>query len=221
MTAAHHQDIARLRTMYDVLPVNENPTILYVRHDGEASPLPFSFPGEDVTIISLGDLVEPGLNKVFDAEAAFDLVLLHDVIDHLPTRIGRRRVRRMLGELCAMLKPGGTMVWAARNRLDHEFLRRWRPFRTVRRMGSLIWHRRAAQRLGLDQVMTALVVPDLNAPSAIVSTSPAGLGAFYRKLFGPYRQNYGVVKKFVTWAILRFHLGAFLAPAYLVWGRKC
>lgn len=221
MISLPHQDIARLRTMYDLLPVNKNPTILHVRHETGTSPLPFSFPGQDVTTISLGGLLDRSPNKDADAKADFDLVLLHDVIDHLSGQIGRRRARRMLGELCAMLKPGGMMVWTARNRLDQEFLKQWRPFKTGRRIGGLTWHRQAAQRLGLGQVMTALVMPDLNAPSAIVSTSPAGADAFYRKLFGPYRNNYGIVKKLVTWAILRFHLGAFLAPAYLVWGRKC
>lgn len=224
-------DPERLRMMYDALPVAAEARVLLVHYGAESRDLALPFAEERIERFDLAridldapDMIPTGLGR--DGEG-FDLIVLHGVLDHLPGRMGPRRrlARRLLRRLAERLAPQGVMAWSGRNLFEQDRLpqnlRRVLSGGSIRPLGGFGWYRRAARTLGLHGLNIVLVMPDVGNPQALVSAAGPGARSYYRRLYTRYWRNYGIVKKIAARIILAFNLGPFLAPAFLVWGRRC
>lgn len=230
-------DPDRLRMMYGALPVRPDARVLLVHFGAEGQSLALPFAEERVVRFDLAtldlailDLREPVAfpAAIAGQEAAhFDLIVVHGVLDHLPGRMRARRklARQLLGRLTERLSTDGIIAWSGRNLFDQEKLQyNLRPFPALsaaRPLGGLAWYRRAVRTLGLVNVNMVLIMPGFSDPQALISAAEPGARSYYSRLFTRYSRNYGIVKKLAARIILTFNLGPFLAPAFMVWGRKC
>lgn len=225
-------DPDRLRMMYGALPVRPDARVLLVHFGAEGRSLALPFAEERITRLDLVNLQlgEPLALPPLVAGTTtptFDLIVIHGVLDHLPGRMRARRnlARRLLGQLIERLSPGGIIAWSGRNLFDQEklqqLMRRSLASDAARPLGGFTWYRRAARTLGLEQINMALIMPGFSDPQALISAAEPGAKSYYSRLFSRYSRNYGLAKKFAARMILAFNLGPFLAPAFMVWGRKC
>lgn len=225
-------DPDRLRMMYGALPVRSDASVLLVHFGAEGQCLALPFAEERIVRLDLAalNLREPvAFPAAVAGEAAteFDLIVIHGVLDHLPGRMRARRslARQLLGQLIERLSPAGIIAWSGRNLFDQDKLqhnlRRSLGVGAVRPLGGLAWYRRAVRALGLANVNMVLIMPGFSDPQALISAAEPGARSYYSRLFTRYSRNYGLVKKLAARIILTFNLGPFLAPAFMVWGRKC
>lgn len=227
-------DPDRLRMLYSTLPVPRDARVLLVHYGAEGQGLALPFDEEHITRFDLAalDLTAPRFGDSFsDAGAGegrnFDLIVIHGVLDHLPggMRARRKLARALLGLLADRLTESGIMAWSGRNLFDQESLRHnLRPavgHGAARPLGGFAWYRRAVRSLGLAHVNMVLVMPGFSNPQALISAAAPAARTYYSRLFSRYSRNYGLLKKLAARVILIFNLGPFLAPGFMIWGRKC
>jgi SAM-dependent methyltransferase len=172
-------DQSRVGMIYGTLPIPPNPKVLVI-HLGDAGIIvPVSYPDWQVRTLDLKPLLAPKAITVPDTET-YDAIILHDVLDPLHKYLKRTEVRALLRTLSSVLRPDGVFCWSVNNRYDRENPRAW--LQKERPIGGFIWHRNTARLIGLTDIGTLLVLPDLRQPEAMISPS-RGAGAYYGRLY--------------------------------------